>query len=67
MSYPALHAPPATAFQCYAQKKAKNEGGSKAQEEKVDDQDMLVVGETGQMEFVSNEAESRRVADAGCR
>ena len=38
----------------------------KAKEPKVED-DILVVGETDAVEFVSNEEESKRTAQGGCR
>ncbi|GLB44229.1 putative rpa49 subunit specific to nuclear rna polymerase i [Lyophyllum shimeji] len=60
VSYPALQASPSTAFQCYANKKAKNDGD-------IDERDLLVVGETDNVEFISNEVESQRAASSGCR
>ncbi|KAF5376047.1 hypothetical protein D9615_007665 [Tricholomella constricta] len=67
VSYPALQPPPSTAFQCYAKKKAKHEGNQTQKDEQINEQDMLVVGETEDVEFISNEAESRLVANSGCR
>ncbi|KAG6816191.1 hypothetical protein H0H87_007860 [Tephrocybe sp. NHM501043] len=63
VSYPAIQAPSSTAFKCYANKKTKNES---KQPEKLNEQELLVVGETDNVEFISNEAESRRVANSGC-
>ncbi|KAG6866334.1 hypothetical protein C0991_005801 [Blastosporella zonata] len=63
----ALEAPSSTAFKCYANKKAKNESKQPEKAEISHEQDLLVVGETDDVEFISNEAESRRVADSGCR
>ncbi|KAF8064010.1 Rpa49 subunit specific to nuclear RNA polymerase I [Lyophyllum atratum] len=67
VSYPALQAPPSTAFQCYANKKAKNEGKRAEKDGDIEEQDMTVVGETDNVEFISNEAETRSVANSGCR
>ncbi|KAF8630259.1 hypothetical protein AX17_005445 [Amanita inopinata Kibby_2008] len=60
VSYPALQPPPPTAFKCYARKKAKAEKTSESD-------DLLVVGETDAVEFVSNEEETKRVTQAGCK
>lgn len=61
MSFPALQAPPSTSFKCYSRKRSKIE-------EKGDgDQHVVVVGETPSVEFVSNEAETRKVAGLGSR
>ncbi|KAL0575093.1 DNA-directed RNA polymerase I subunit rpa49 [Marasmius crinis-equi] len=54
VSFPALKAPESTTFKCYS------EGG------KVDTM-KLVVGETPQVEFVSNHEESREAASSGCQ
>ncbi|KAG5644280.1 hypothetical protein DXG03_008765 [Asterophora parasitica] len=67
VSYPSLQPPPSTAFQCYAKKKAKKDGNETEKDGKLDEQDLLVVGETENVEFISNEAESRVVASSGCR
>ncbi|KAF4611652.1 hypothetical protein D9613_003821 [Agrocybe pediades] len=61
ISYPALQAPASTSFQCYTRKKAKRVTDNESEE------DLLVVGETPTVEFVSNEEESRRAAESGCR
>jgi DNA-directed RNA polymerase I subunit RPA49 len=58
--FPALHAPPSTAFKCYSQKRPKNA------QEKAEGEDILVVGESSSIEFVSNEEESSKIADLGC-
>ncbi|KAF8735811.1 hypothetical protein AX14_001453 [Amanita brunnescens Koide BX004] len=64
ISYPALQAPPSTPFRCYAKKKAKTDGPTQGT---PDTEDVLVVGETESVEFVSNSEESKRAAQAGCR
>ncbi|KAF8966904.1 RNA polymerase I associated factor, A49-like protein [Flammula alnicola] len=61
VSYPALQPPVSTSFNCYSRKKSKSKDGA------GDEQDLLVVGETPSVEFVSNDDETRKVADAGCR
>jgi DNA-directed RNA polymerase I subunit RPA49 len=61
VSYPAIQPSPLTAFKCYSRKK------SKTSEKDPEGQDLLVVGETKNVEFTSNEDESRKAADAGCR
>ncbi|KAF9264475.1 RNA polymerase I associated factor, A49-like protein [Marasmius fiardii PR-910] len=53
VSFPALKAPESTAFKCFS------EGG------KVNSQE-IIVGETPEVEFVSNDGESRHVAASGC-
>lgn len=65
VSFPALEVTASTAFRCYARKKLKNKGDTV--EAKEDHQDMLVIGETDCVEFVSNEEETRKAAGAGCR
>ncbi|KAG5637083.1 hypothetical protein H0H81_005816 [Sphagnurus paluster] len=67
VSYPAIQAPLTTAFQCYANKKAKNESKKSDKNTENDEQDLLVVGESPDVEFISNEAESRLVSNSGCR
>lgn len=72
MSYPAIQAPSTTAFQSYVHKKSKiipeNEGAREDREqEDTNEQKMILVGETEDMEFVSNEEESERAANGGCR
>ncbi|KAJ7271024.1 Rpa49 subunit specific to nuclear RNA polymerase I [Mycena rebaudengoi] len=59
-SFPSLEAPPRTAFRCY-QKKLKTSA------EPTEGEGLIVVGETDAVEFETNEEESRRVANAGCR
>ncbi|RDB23792.1 DNA-directed RNA polymerase I subunit rpa49 [Hypsizygus marmoreus] len=71
VSFPALQAPPSTAFKCYAPKKSrtttgKNEGKRNDKEDDVEE-GITVVGETDDIEFISNEHESRKVANTGCR
>jgi DNA-directed RNA polymerase I subunit RPA49 len=72
VSYPSLQPPTTTPFRCYARKKARadverdNEQTGSARRV-VDDQDLLVVGESDNVEFVSAREESQRAADAGCR
>ncbi|KAF9078296.1 Rpa49 subunit specific to nuclear RNA polymerase I [Rhodocollybia butyracea] len=63
VSFPALEAPKDTPFRCYGRKKAKKDN----EREKDDDGRTLVVGEAPAVEFISNEEESQRAADAGCR
>ena len=53
--FPALQAPPTTAFKCYSQLQPTSQGD-----------DILLVGESSSIEFVSNEEESKKVADSGC-
>jgi hypothetical protein len=71
VSYPSLQPPTNTAFRCYARKKTKTDKGDqgkKASDEHVDDQkDLLVVGESDKIEYISTKEESQRAADAGCR
>ncbi|KAF7326675.1 Rpa49 subunit specific to nuclear RNA polymerase I [Mycena venus] len=62
VSFPALNAPPSTAFRCY-RKKMKTSAESNADETPI----LTVAGETDAVEFESNEEETRRVAGAGCR
>jgi DNA-directed RNA polymerase I subunit RPA49 len=64
VSYPALQAPPSTPFRCYAKKKVKING---AMEGATDIQNVIVVGETESVEFVSNGDETTHVAQGGCR
>ncbi len=64
VSYPALQAPPSTPFRCYAKKKAKING---ATEGTTDVENVIVVGETESVEFVSNGDETTQVAQGGCR
>ncbi|KAH9476998.1 DNA-directed RNA polymerase I subunit rpa49 [Psilocybe cubensis] len=59
VSYPALQAPPATPFQCYSRKKSKRGG--------EDEEEFIVAGETDTVEFATNEDESRRASESGCR
>ena len=61
VSYPALQAPPSTPFKCYAKKKAKTNGAAEGTT------DVIVVGETESVEFVSNGDETAHVAQGGCR
>ena len=60
-SYPVIQPPASTAFKCYSRKKSKTSGKDDEED------DLLVVGETNSVEFISNEDECRRVANAGCR
>ncbi|KAG6902638.1 hypothetical protein C0995_013763 [Termitomyces sp. Mi166 len=62
-----LQAPSSTAFKCYANKKAKNESKQPEKVESSNEQDLLVVGETDDVEFISNEGESKKAAESGCR
>ncbi|KIK65044.1 hypothetical protein GYMLUDRAFT_39451 [Collybiopsis luxurians FD-317 M1] len=55
VSFPALHPPKDTPFKCYARNKEDASDVS------------MVVGEAPQVEFISNEEETRRVAEHGCR
>ncbi|TFK37691.1 RNA polymerase I associated factor, A49-like protein [Crucibulum laeve] len=66
VSYPALQAPSATPFKCYARKKSKTGGKSQEDDDNEDDRGIILAGETDSVEFVSNEEESRKVADGGC-
>jgi DNA-directed RNA polymerase I subunit RPA49 len=66
VTYPALKAPSSTVFKCYARKKMK----TKSQENDTEDpksQELLAVGETDSVEFVTNDSESRKVAGLGCQ
>ncbi|KAH0579643.1 DNA-directed RNA polymerase I subunit rpa49 [Termitomyces sp. J132] len=67
VSYPALQAPSSTPFKCYANKKAKNESKQPENAESINEQNLLVVGETEDVEFISNEGESKKAAESGCR
>ncbi|KAF5314385.1 hypothetical protein D9619_011794 [Psilocybe cf. subviscida] len=63
VSYPSVQAPASTPFKCYSRKKSKTvkDDGGEAEE------DLLVVGEAPSVEFVSNQDETRKVAESGCR
>ncbi|KAK7055446.1 Rpa49 subunit specific to nuclear RNA polymerase I [Favolaschia claudopus] len=63
VSFPALTAPPTTAFRCY-RKKVKLDSKANAEDQASI---LTVAGETDAVEFESNEEETRRVANAGCR
>ncbi|KAG6879646.1 hypothetical protein C0992_000281, partial [Termitomyces sp. T32_za158] len=67
VSYPALQAPSSTPFKCYANKKAKNEAKQPEKVGNVNERKLLLVGETQDIEFISNEGESKRAAESGCR
>jgi DNA-directed RNA polymerase I subunit RPA49 len=70
VSYPSLQPPVTTAFKCYARKKTKTDGGDEgktASGDHTDEKDLLVVGESDKIEFISNEEQSQFAADAGCR
>ncbi|TFK72372.1 RNA polymerase I associated factor, A49-like protein [Pluteus cervinus] len=60
-AFPAVEVPDDTAFRCYVKKKSKTDESQKTA------QDVLVVGETDSIEFVSNEEETRKAAEGGCR
>ncbi|KAJ7222363.1 Rpa49 subunit specific to nuclear RNA polymerase I [Mycena pura] len=59
VSFPSLEAPSSTAFRCYRKKAKKSNDEASAE--------IVVAGETDVVELESNDAESRRVASAGCR
>lgn len=61
VSYPVIQPPASTGFKCYSRKKSKTSGKDE------EDEDLLVVGETNSVEFISNEDECRKVANAGCQ
>lgn len=63
VSYPAVQGPPSIAFQRYAHKKTTSD----KEYGNVDDPRTLVVGETEDVEFVSNTEETAQAANAGCR
>ena len=68
VSYPALHAPVSTPFRCYSQKKRKTTNRTLIRDnDDAEADELLVVGETKSVEFVSNEDESRKAANSGCR
>ncbi|KAF8154095.1 RNA polymerase I associated factor, A49-like protein [Crassisporium funariophilum] len=68
VSYPAFDAPVTTPFRCYSRKRARVSDKALTKEKEGDWQsNELVVGETKSVEFVSNEEESRKVANSGCR
>ncbi|KAJ6554545.1 Rpa49 subunit specific to nuclear RNA polymerase I [Mycena capillaripes] len=60
VSFPALNAPPSTAFRCYRKK-------TKTSAESNEDADLTVAGETDAVEFESNAEETARVSRAGCK
>jgi len=64
VSFPALQVPSSTAFKCYSHKRPKT--GEASAKGPLDD-GLFVVGETASVEFVSNDDESKKVADSGCR
>lgn len=61
ISYPAVEAPPNTAFKCYAKKKSKVENPSEV------DEGIMLVGETDAVEFMTNEEETERASEGGCQ
>lgn len=61
VSYPAVEAPPNTAFKCYAKKKSKVENPSEV------DEGIMLVGETDAVEFMTNEEETERASEGGCQ
>ncbi|KAF9054188.1 Rpa49 subunit specific to nuclear RNA polymerase I [Panaeolus papilionaceus] len=63
VSYPAVTPPKSTHFKCYARKKLKTD----ADDGKDDQQNLLVVGETKAVEFVTNDEETQKAAESGCR
>ncbi|PPQ98682.1 hypothetical protein CVT24_003309 [Panaeolus cyanescens] len=63
VSYPAVSPPQSTHFKCYARKKSKTE----AEDGKEDQRNLLVVGETKAVEFTTNDEETQKAADSGCR
>ncbi|KAF8804406.1 RNA polymerase I associated factor, A49-like protein [Phlegmacium glaucopus] len=68
VSYPTLHAPASTPFRCYSRKKPKTKNKIKDNDDDdAEDGDLMVVGETKSVEFISNEEESRKAASSGCR
>jgi DNA-directed RNA polymerase I subunit RPA49 len=68
VSYPAVHAPVSTSFKCYSQKKPKTTNKTLTRDnDDAEADELLVVGETKSVEFVSNEIESRKAANSGCR
>ncbi|KAF8889068.1 RNA polymerase I associated factor, A49-like protein [Infundibulicybe gibba] len=60
VSFPAVEAPPSTAFNCYSRKRARPARGDDP------DRSILIAGETENVEFASNEDETHRAARAGC-
>lgn len=68
VSYPAFHAPVSTPFRCYSQKKRKTTNKTLIKNnDDAEVDELLVVGETKSVEFVSDEGESRKAANLGCR
>ncbi|PFH46283.1 hypothetical protein AMATHDRAFT_8014 [Amanita thiersii Skay4041] len=66
VSYPALEPPTSTPFKCYTRKKAKADAATDGAKEQAQ-KNVLVVGETDSVEFVSNEDESKKASQAGCQ
>ncbi|TFK24889.1 Rpa49 subunit specific to nuclear RNA polymerase I [Coprinopsis marcescibilis] len=66
VSYPAVQAPTGTTFDCYAKKKSKTQTNNSGDADQEDPSDIMLVGETEAVEFVTNEAETSRVAEGGC-
>ncbi len=69
VSFPAVEAPQDTPFKCYAQKKRKSaeDKGKEKDDANPSSSGMIVVGETDDMEFFSNEGENREAEQSGCR
>lgn len=55
--YPAIQPPSSTSFKSYKLKKPRSDSAD----------DIIIAGETEQVEFVTNEEESRKAAEFGCR
>ncbi|KAF5353231.1 hypothetical protein D9756_008071 [Leucocoprinus leucothites] len=58
--YPAIQPPASISFKPYSRKRSRSDGSNDAE-------DIFIVGETDQVEFVTNEEESKRAAESGCR
>ncbi|KAF9034445.1 RNA polymerase I associated factor, A49-like protein [Hymenopellis radicata] len=64
VSFPAVEAPQDTPFKCYAQKKRKS--AKEKDDANPSSSGMIVVGETDDMEFFSNEGENQEAEQSGC-
>ncbi|KIL57428.1 hypothetical protein M378DRAFT_87941 [Amanita muscaria Koide BX008] len=66
--YPSLEAPASTPFRCYVRGKTEiNDATNTTSRKPSNVDDILVVGETKSVEFVSNNEEGKGILQSGCR
>ncbi|KXN83994.1 DNA-directed RNA polymerase I subunit rpa49 [Leucoagaricus sp. SymC.cos] len=58
--HPAIQPPTSISFEPYSRKRSRSDSANDADE-------IIIAGETDQVEFVTNEEEGRRAAESGCR